>query len=193
MISSRQHAACPSQRRASKDREVGRVTGPRWAGDKCGLNLLIYISYSLLSQGASEELECDSWKGLQRQFYPRAQDEIITLTWPTARATRWGSPSILGPGPWRLRSREVDSLPGTLAFLLRFYCCGWFHSCLLGTVPTQDYTACHTHANQAFVYSSALRISALPGTLCPYITCGDLNDYGLHWLFGPQLVDYLGG
>lgn len=158
------------------------MTGPRWAGDKCGLNLLIYISYSLLSQGASEELECDSWKGLQRQFYPRAQDEIITLTWSTARATRWGSPSILGPGPWRLRSREVDSLPGTLAFLLRFYCCGWFHSCLLGTVPTQDYTACHTHANQAFVYSSALCISALPGTLCPYITCGDLNDCGLHRL-----------
>ena len=56
------------------------------------------------------------------------------------------------------------------------------HSCLLGTVPTQDYTACHTHANQAFVYSSALRISALPGTLCPYITCGDLNDYDLYRL-----------
>lgn len=126
MISSRQHSACPSQRQSSKDREVGRVTGPRWEGDKCGLNLLIYISYSLLSQGASEELECDSWKGLQRQFYPRAQDEIIPLTWSMARATTWGSPSILGPGPWRLRSGEVDSLPGTLAFILRFYCYGWF-------------------------------------------------------------------
>ncbi|KAL6040107.1 hypothetical protein STEG23_000108, partial [Scotinomys teguina] len=43
---------------------------------------------SLLSQGTAEELECDSWKGLQSQFYPLAQDEIITLNQFMAQATR---------------------------------------------------------------------------------------------------------
>jgi hypothetical protein len=79
------------------------VTEPHWTGDKCGLNLLIYISYSLLSQGASEELECDSWKGPQSQFY-LVQNGIITLSRSMAQATRWGSPSYLGSSPLRLRS-----------------------------------------------------------------------------------------
>lgn len=126
------------------------MTEPRWTGDKCGLNLLIYISYSLLSQGASEEPERDSWKGPQSQFYLLVQNEIIPLSWSMAQAARWDSPSYLESRLLRLRSWKVGSLPELQpAYLDSIAMYVWSHLSLLKTVATLDHASCHIQANQA--------------------------------------------
>lgn len=149
------------------------MTGPHWAGDKHGLNLLISISYSLLSQGASEELECDSWKGSHSQFYPLAQDEINTLTWSMAQATRWGS---LSTGAWsfkaqKLRDGQSPRTPARTLFL-------W----MVLFLPSED----SLHSESSFMPQSGQpdlwEGCTLPATLCPYDTCGDLSENGSHTL-----------